>query len=72
VEVGKALTLLHHRHAHPWTVAELARRGCRGPCLGTLPALSRGAAHSVSDAMATRVGSPRAHRHESQRGADCV
>jgi len=24
-EVGKALTLLHHRHAHPWTVAELAR-----------------------------------------------
>ena len=25
VEVGKALTLLHHRHAHPWTVAELAR-----------------------------------------------
>jgi AraC-like DNA-binding protein len=23
--VGKALTLLHHRHAHPWTVAELAR-----------------------------------------------
>ena len=25
VAVGKALTLLHHRHAHPWTVAELAR-----------------------------------------------
>ena len=25
VEVGKALTLIHHRHAHPWTVAELAR-----------------------------------------------
>jgi AraC-like DNA-binding protein len=25
VEIGKALTLLHHRHAHPWTVAELAR-----------------------------------------------
>jgi AraC-like DNA-binding protein len=24
-ELGKALTLLHHRHAHPWTVAELAR-----------------------------------------------
>ena len=24
-EVGKALTRLHHRHAHPWTVAELAR-----------------------------------------------
>lgn len=24
-EVGKALTLLHHRHAHPWTLAELAR-----------------------------------------------
>jgi len=24
-EVGKALTLLHHRHAHAWTVAELAR-----------------------------------------------
>ena len=24
VEVGKALALLHHRHAHPWTVAELA------------------------------------------------
>jgi AraC-like DNA-binding protein len=24
-EVGKALTLLHHRPAHPWTVAELAR-----------------------------------------------
>ena len=24
-EVGTALTLLHHRHAHPWTVAELAR-----------------------------------------------
>lgn len=24
-EVGKALTLLHHRYAHPWTVAELAR-----------------------------------------------
>jgi len=24
-QVGKALTLLHHRHAHPWTVAELAR-----------------------------------------------
>jgi AraC-like DNA-binding protein len=23
--VGKALTLLHHRHAHPWTVAELAQ-----------------------------------------------
>jgi AraC-like DNA-binding protein len=23
--VGKALTLLHQRHAHPWTVAELAR-----------------------------------------------
>ncbi|MGE5278668.1 MAG: AraC family transcriptional regulator [Acidobacteriota bacterium] len=23
--VGKALTLLHHRHAHAWTVAELAR-----------------------------------------------
>ena len=23
--VGKALTLLHHRPAHPWTVAELAR-----------------------------------------------
>jgi AraC-like DNA-binding protein len=26
-EVGKALTLLHHRPAHPWTIAELAR-GC--------------------------------------------
>lgn len=25
LEVGKALTLIHHRHAHPWTVAELAR-----------------------------------------------
>jgi AraC-like DNA-binding protein len=25
VEVGKALTLLHHRHAHPWTVAGLSR-----------------------------------------------
>ena len=25
VEVGKALTLLHNRPAHPWTVAELAR-----------------------------------------------
>ena len=25
IEVGKALTLLHHRPAHPWTVAELAR-----------------------------------------------
>jgi AraC-like DNA-binding protein len=24
-EVGRALTLLHHRHAHRWTVAELAR-----------------------------------------------
>jgi AraC-like DNA-binding protein len=24
-DVGKALTLLHHRHAHPWTVANLAR-----------------------------------------------
>ena len=24
-EVGKALTLFHHRHAHPWTIAELAR-----------------------------------------------
>lgn len=24
-EVGKALTLLHHRYAHPWTVAGLAR-----------------------------------------------
>ena len=24
-EIGKALTLLHSRHAHPWTVAELAR-----------------------------------------------
>jgi transcriptional regulator GlxA family with amidase domain len=24
-QVGKALTLLHHRHAHPWTVADLAR-----------------------------------------------
>jgi AraC-like DNA-binding protein len=24
-EVGKALTLMHQRHAHPWTVAELAR-----------------------------------------------
>jgi AraC-like DNA-binding protein len=24
-EVGKALTLLHHRYAHPWTIAELAR-----------------------------------------------
>jgi len=24
-QVGKALTLLHHRHAHPWTVGELAR-----------------------------------------------
>jgi AraC-like DNA-binding protein len=24
-DVGKALTLLHHRHAHPWTIAELAR-----------------------------------------------
>ena len=24
-EVGKALTLLHHRPAHPWTVADLAR-----------------------------------------------
>jgi AraC-like DNA-binding protein len=23
--VGKALTLLHHRHVHPWTVAELAQ-----------------------------------------------
>lgn len=22
--VGRALTLMHHRHAHPWTVAELA------------------------------------------------
>jgi AraC-like DNA-binding protein len=22
--VGKALTLMHHRHAHPWTVADLA------------------------------------------------
>ncbi len=25
VEVGKALTLLHQRHAHPWTIAALAR-----------------------------------------------
>jgi AraC-like DNA-binding protein len=25
VEVGRALTLLHQRHSHPWTVAELAR-----------------------------------------------
>jgi len=25
VEVGRALTLLHRRYAHPWTVAELAR-----------------------------------------------
>jgi AraC-like DNA-binding protein len=25
VEVGTVLTLIHHRHAHPWTVAELAR-----------------------------------------------
>jgi AraC-like DNA-binding protein len=25
VEIGRALTLLHHRHAHPWTVAGLAR-----------------------------------------------
>ncbi|TAK11964.1 MAG: AraC family transcriptional regulator [Acidobacteria bacterium] len=24
-EVGKALTLIHHRPAHPWTVADLAR-----------------------------------------------
>jgi AraC-like DNA-binding protein len=24
-EIGRALTLLHHRPAHPWTVAELAR-----------------------------------------------
>ncbi len=24
-EIGHALTLLHRRHAHPWTVAELAR-----------------------------------------------
>ena len=24
-DVGKALTLLHHRHTHPWTVAALAR-----------------------------------------------
>ncbi|MGE5234079.1 MAG: cupin domain-containing protein [Acidobacteriota bacterium] len=24
-EVGRALTFLHQRHAHPWTVAELAR-----------------------------------------------
>ncbi|MDE3154475.1 MAG: helix-turn-helix transcriptional regulator, partial [Acidobacteriota bacterium] len=24
-DVGRALTLLHHRHTHPWTVAELAR-----------------------------------------------
>lgn len=24
-DVGRALTLLHQRHAHPWTVAELAR-----------------------------------------------
>jgi AraC-like DNA-binding protein len=24
-EVGRALTLLHQRHAHPWTVGELAR-----------------------------------------------
>jgi AraC-like DNA-binding protein len=23
--IGRSLTLLHHRHAHPWTVAELAR-----------------------------------------------
>ena len=23
--VGRALTLMHHRHAHPWTIAELAR-----------------------------------------------
>ena len=26
VEIGRALTLLHHQHAHPWTVAELARQ----------------------------------------------
>ena len=25
VEIGRALTVLHHRHAHPWTVATLAR-----------------------------------------------
>ncbi len=25
-EVGRALTLLHHRPGHPWTVAELARK----------------------------------------------
>ena len=25
VDVGKALALLHQRHSHPWTVAELAR-----------------------------------------------
>ena len=24
-EIGRALTLLHNRHAHPWTVADLAR-----------------------------------------------
>lgn len=26
LEVGKALTLIHQQHAHPWTVAELARK----------------------------------------------
>ena len=26
VAVGRALTLVHHQHAHPWTVAELARQ----------------------------------------------
>jgi AraC-like DNA-binding protein len=24
-DVGKALTLMHHRHSHPWTVGDLAR-----------------------------------------------
>jgi AraC-like DNA-binding protein len=24
-DVGKALTLIHHRHAHPWTLSELAK-----------------------------------------------
>jgi transcriptional regulator GlxA family with amidase domain len=73
-QVGKALTVLHHRHAHPWTVAELAREAGLSRTV-----LSERFRHFLGEppvAYLTRwrlgVGSPRAHRHQPQRGGDCV
>ncbi len=72
--VGKALTLLHHRPAHPWTVAELARE--TGLSRTVLSERFRHFLEEPPMAYLTRwrlrLGARALDRHEPRRGADRV